>query len=176
MAEIFKCHERNSVVYYCLHSSFTLTCAGMQLRCLSFATRLKMMQGDARPRRLGAHDFLQYYDFVCARQESVPLPAVKMNLDKGMLDLNGDRVEFEDWLPILSSISINKTLRCITISSTFHALSSRDTGKAEHKPFSLTMSKKAVSYSIHYALQILRLTILLMSISYITIHFRQKIL
>uniref|UniRef100_A0A3Q3WX08 Uncharacterized protein n=1 Tax=Mola mola TaxID=94237 RepID=A0A3Q3WX08_MOLML len=69
----------------------------------------------------GAQDFMAYYDFACARQESVPLPAVKMNLDKGMLDFNGDRVKFADWPPILSSISINKHLHHIAISSTYQS-------------------------------------------------------
>ncbi|KAM4578779.1 centrosomal protein of 78 kDa [Fundulus diaphanus] len=77
-----------------------------------------MVQDNAQIRRQGAHDFMAYYEFSCARQDSVPLPAVKMNLDKGMLDFNGDRVKLPDWPPILHSIAINKHLHHIAISST----------------------------------------------------------
>ncbi|XP_029019685.1 centrosomal protein of 78 kDa [Betta splendens] len=80
-----------------------------------------MVQDNAQIRRQGAQNFMAYYDFSCARQESVPLPAVKINLDKGMLDFNGDRLKLTDWPPILSSISINKHLHHIAISSTYQA-------------------------------------------------------
>ncbi|XP_071339389.1 centrosomal protein of 78 kDa isoform X2 [Trachinotus anak] len=96
--------------------------------------RSKMVQDSAQIRRQGAQDFVVYYDFACARQESVPLPAVKMNLDKGMLDFNGDRLKLTDWPPILSSISINKHLHHIAISSTNQAsLGSGDTDRRYYK-------------------------------------------
>ncbi|KAM4577200.1 centrosomal protein of 78 kDa [Odontesthes bonariensis] len=80
-----------------------------------------MVQDNALIRRQGAHDFEAYYDFACSRQESVPLPAVKNSLDKGMLDFNGDRLKLTDWPPVLHSISINKHLHHIAISSTYQA-------------------------------------------------------
>ncbi|XP_071393649.1 centrosomal protein of 78 kDa [Centroberyx affinis] len=80
-----------------------------------------MVQDNAQIRRRGAQDFTAYYDYACARQDSVPLPAVKMNLAKGMLDFNGDRVKLTDWPPILNSISINKHMQHIAISSTYQA-------------------------------------------------------
>lgn len=93
-----------------------------------------MVQDSAHIRQRGAHDFMAYYDFACARQESAPLPAVKMSLDKGMLDFNGDKVKVTDWPPILSSICINKHLHHIAISSTYQtSLGSGDTGKSEDK-------------------------------------------
>lgn len=93
-------------------------------------SRLKMVQDRAQIRRQGAQNFMAYYDFVCARQETVPHPAVKMNLDKGMLDFNGDRLKLTDWPPILSSISINKHLHHIAIGSTYQAsLGPGDAGK-----------------------------------------------
>lgn len=99
------------------------------------APRSNMVQDSVHIRRRGAQDFMAFYDQACARQESVPLPAVKMNLDKGMLDFNGDRVKLTDWPPILSSICINKHIHHIAISSTHQAsLSFGDTGKAENKP------------------------------------------
>uniref|UniRef100_A0A671UA24 Centrosomal protein 78 n=1 Tax=Sparus aurata TaxID=8175 RepID=A0A671UA24_SPAAU len=80
-----------------------------------------MVQDSAHIRQRGAQDFMAYYDFACSRQESVPLPAVKMNLDKGMLDFNGDRVKLTDWPPLLNAICINKHLHHIAISSTYQA-------------------------------------------------------
>ncbi|XP_065805640.1 centrosomal protein of 78 kDa isoform X1 [Labrus bergylta] len=80
-----------------------------------------MVQDSAQIRRQGPQDFMAYYEFACARQESVPLPAVKMNLEKGILDFNGDRVKLTDWPPILNSICINKHLHHIAISSTYQA-------------------------------------------------------
>ncbi|XP_026178174.1 centrosomal protein of 78 kDa isoform X2 [Mastacembelus armatus] len=94
-----------------------------------------MVQDSAQSRRRGAHDFLAYYEFTCARQESVPVPAVKMNLEKGMLDFNGDRLKLTDWPPILNSISINKHLHHIAISSTYQAgLGSGDVDRRYYKP------------------------------------------
>ncbi|XP_074527190.1 centrosomal protein of 78 kDa isoform X2 [Halichoeres trimaculatus] len=80
-----------------------------------------MVQDSAQIRRQGGQDFKTYYDFACARQESVPLPAVTINLDKGILDFNGDRAKLTDWPPILNSICINKHLHHIAISSTYQA-------------------------------------------------------
>ena len=91
-----------------------------------------MVQDNALIRRQGANNFEAYYDFACARQESVPLPAVKINLEKGMLDFNGDRLKLTDWPPVLHSISINKHLHHIAISSTYQAsASSGDTGESK---------------------------------------------
>ena len=82
-----------------------------------------MVQDSAQIRQHGAQDFMAYYDFVCARQELAPLSAVKMNLDQGTLDLNGDRLKVTDWPPVLASIAINKQLHHIAISSTYQASS-----------------------------------------------------
>uniref|UniRef100_A0A7N6C0K4 Centrosomal protein 78 n=1 Tax=Anabas testudineus TaxID=64144 RepID=A0A7N6C0K4_ANATE len=91
-------------------------------------------------RRQGAQNFMAYYDFACARQESVPLPIVKMNLDKGILDFNGDRLKLTDWPPILSSISINKHLQNIAISSTYQA--SLGSGDADRRYYKSSIRKK----------------------------------
>ncbi|XP_019125294.2 centrosomal protein of 78 kDa isoform X3 [Larimichthys crocea] len=99
-----------------------------------------MVQDSAHIRQRGAQDFMAYYDFACARQESVPLPAVKMNLDKGMLDFNGDRVKLTDWPPILNSICINKHLHHIAISSTYQA--SLGSGDADRRYYKSSLRKK----------------------------------
>ncbi|XP_051279161.1 centrosomal protein of 78 kDa [Dicentrarchus labrax] len=99
-----------------------------------------MVQDSAHIRQRGAQDFMAYYEFACARQESVPLPAVKMNLDKGMLDFNGDRVKLTDWPPILNSICINKHLHHIAISSTYQA--SLASGDADRRYYRSSFRKK----------------------------------
>ncbi|TKS78262.1 Centrosomal protein of 78 kDa [Collichthys lucidus] len=99
-----------------------------------------MVQDSAHIRQRGAQDFMAYYDFACARQESVPLPAVKMNLDKGMLDFNGDRVKLTDWPPILNSICINKHLHHIAISSTYQAR--LGSGDADRRYYKSSLRKK----------------------------------
>ncbi|XP_029296648.1 centrosomal protein of 78 kDa [Cottoperca gobio] len=99
-----------------------------------------MVQDSAYIRRQGGQDFMAYYDFACARQESVPLSAVKMNLDKGMLDFNGDRVKLSDWPPILNSICINKHLHHVAISSTYQA--SPASGDAERRYYKPSLRKR----------------------------------
>ncbi|XP_019954552.2 centrosomal protein of 78 kDa [Paralichthys olivaceus] len=99
-----------------------------------------MVQDSAQIRRQGAQDFMAYYDFVCARQESVPFPVIKMNLDKGMLDFNGDRLKVTDWPPVLASISINKHLHHIAVSSTYQA--SLGSGAADRRYYKSSFKKK----------------------------------
>ncbi|XP_058491187.1 centrosomal protein of 78 kDa [Solea solea] len=99
-----------------------------------------MVQDSAQIRRQGAQDFMAYYAFACARQESVPLPSVKMNVDKGMLDFNGDRLKLTDWPPVLTSISINKHLHHIAISSTYQA--SLGPGDADKRYYKSGFRKK----------------------------------
>ncbi|XP_075875633.1 centrosomal protein of 78 kDa isoform X2 [Nelusetta ayraudi] len=84
-------------------------------------TRSNMVQDHAYIRQRGAHDFMAYYEFACGQIESVPLTSVSMNLHKGSLDFNGDRVKSPEWAPIISSISVNKHLHHIAIRSTHQA-------------------------------------------------------
>lgn len=87
----------------------------------AFSPRSNMVQDHACIRHRGAHDFMAYYEFACGQIESVPLTSVSMNLHKGSLDFNGDKVKSSDWPPIISSISVNKHLNCIAIRSTHQA-------------------------------------------------------
>uniref|UniRef100_A0A3B5ANR2 Centrosomal protein 78 n=1 Tax=Stegastes partitus TaxID=144197 RepID=A0A3B5ANR2_9TELE len=105
----------------------------------------------AQIRRQGALDFMAYYDFACARQESVPLPVVKVNLDKGMLDFNGDRLKLTDWPPILSSISINKHLHHIAISSTYQA--NLGSGDAVYSVLLISVRSKDMTFKVCKALR-----------------------
>ncbi|XP_056379585.1 centrosomal protein of 78 kDa [Hyla sarda] len=75
------------------------------------------MIDSVRIRRQGAMDFRSHYDYLCVLQDSVPLQAVKTNLQRGTLSFNADRVKLSDWPPILNTLKINKSLTCVAIKS-----------------------------------------------------------
>nr|XP_044623537.1 centrosomal protein of 78 kDa isoform X6 [Equus asinus] len=70
-------------------------------------------------RRDSAADFFSHYEYLCALQDSVPLPAVRACLREGVLDFNADRLRAVDWPPLLSSLKINRDLPLISIRSSF---------------------------------------------------------
>ncbi|XP_030870649.1 centrosomal protein of 78 kDa isoform X8 [Gorilla gorilla gorilla] len=70
-------------------------------------------------RRDSAADFFSHYEYLCALQNSVPLPAVRACLREGVLDFNADRLRGVDWAPLLSTLTINKDLPLVSIKSFF---------------------------------------------------------
>ncbi|KAM5329421.1 centrosomal protein of 78 kDa isoform 3-T3 [Glossophaga mutica] len=70
-------------------------------------------------RRDSAADFFSHYEYLCALQDSVPLPAVRACLREGVLDFNADRLRLVDWTPLLNTLKINKDLPLISIKSFF---------------------------------------------------------
>ncbi|XP_049566784.1 centrosomal protein of 78 kDa isoform X3 [Orcinus orca] len=70
-------------------------------------------------RRDSAADFVSHYEYLCALQDSVPLPSVRACLREGVLDFNADRLRGLDWAPLLSTLKINKDLPLICIRSFF---------------------------------------------------------
>ncbi|KAI0223161.1 Centrosomal protein of 78 kDa [Lamellibrachia satsuma] len=68
-------------------------------------------------RQRGAYDFETHYNNLCALQNSCPIPAVKAHLACGKLDINGDRMRTTDWMPILNTLRINKTLSSVSVHS-----------------------------------------------------------
>ncbi|ELW68475.1 Centrosomal protein of 78 kDa [Tupaia chinensis] len=70
-------------------------------------------------RRDSAADFFSHYEYLCALQDSVPLPAVRACLREGVLDFHADRLRVVDWAPLLSTLKINKDLPLISIKSSF---------------------------------------------------------
>ncbi|EAW62614.1 centrosomal protein 78 [Homo sapiens] len=70
-------------------------------------------------RRDSAADFFSHYEYLCALQNSVPLPAVRACLREGVLDFNADRLRGVDWAPLLSTLKINKDLPLVSIKSFF---------------------------------------------------------
>ncbi|XP_045696962.1 centrosomal protein of 78 kDa isoform X3 [Phyllostomus hastatus] len=70
-------------------------------------------------RRDSSADFFSHYEYLCALQDSVPLPAVRSCLREGVLDFNADRLRLVDWTPLLNTLKINKDLPLISIKSFF---------------------------------------------------------
>ncbi|XP_077004601.1 centrosomal protein of 78 kDa-like isoform X2 [Tamandua tetradactyla] len=70
-------------------------------------------------RRDSTADFFSHYEYLCALQDLVPLPAVRACLQEGVLDFNADRLRVVDWAPLLSSLKVNKDLPLISIKSYF---------------------------------------------------------
>uniref|UniRef100_A0A8C8YE67 Centrosomal protein 78 n=1 Tax=Prolemur simus TaxID=1328070 RepID=A0A8C8YE67_PROSS len=70
-------------------------------------------------RRDSAGDFFSHYEYLCALQDAVPLPAVRACLREGVLDFNADRLRAVDWAPLLSTLKMNKDLPLISIRSFF---------------------------------------------------------
>ncbi|KAK1334430.1 hypothetical protein QTO34_005435 [Cnephaeus nilssonii] len=72
-------------------------------------------------RRDSAADFFSHYEYLCALQDSVPLPAVRASLREGVLDFDADRLRSVDWAPLLNTLKINKDLPLISIKSFFQS-------------------------------------------------------
>ncbi|XP_052044748.1 centrosomal protein of 78 kDa isoform X2 [Apodemus sylvaticus] len=70
-------------------------------------------------RRDSAADFFSHYEYLCALQDSVPLPAVRACLRDGVLDFNADRLRAVDWAPLLSTLRVNRDLPLVAIKSSF---------------------------------------------------------
>uniref|UniRef100_A0A7N4P7R9 Centrosomal protein 78 n=1 Tax=Sarcophilus harrisii TaxID=9305 RepID=A0A7N4P7R9_SARHA len=70
-------------------------------------------------RRESAADFFSHYEYLCALQDSIPLPVVRANLRLGVLDFNADRLKLLDWAPLLSALRINKNLPSVAIRSSY---------------------------------------------------------
>ncbi|VEL17733.1 unnamed protein product [Protopolystoma xenopodis] len=71
-------------------------------------------------RQLGANDFKSYYQHLCLLNSLVPLQIIERFLDIDFLNIDGDYVKklrSVEWGPILDSIKINKSLKCIRITS-----------------------------------------------------------
>lgn len=100
-------------------------------------------------RQRGGFDFSSHYDNLCALQNSCPLPVVKSNLDTFLLDINGDRIRPTDWMPILNTVKINRTLKAIAFRSYYQ----ETLADAENKPYQVKRKPPAIrSKEITYRL------------------------
>ncbi|XP_027262088.2 centrosomal protein of 78 kDa-like, partial [Cricetulus griseus] len=78
-----------------------------------------VMIDSVKLRRDSAADFFSHYEYLCALQDSVPLPAVRACLREGVLDFNADRLRVVDWAPLLSTLRVNRDLPLVAIKSSF---------------------------------------------------------
>lgn len=81
--------------------------------------RARAMIDSVKLRRDSAADFFSHYEYLCALQDSVPVPAVRASLREGVLDFNADRLRLADWAPLLSTLKNNKDLPLVCIKSFF---------------------------------------------------------
>ncbi|NWX77689.1 CEP78 protein, partial [Alca torda] len=79
-------------------------------------------------------DFYSHYEHLCALQGSVPLKAVKANLNQGALDLTVDSIKAADWAPLLNAVRHNKTLTSIGIRS-LHQKGLGESGVERYKTY-----------------------------------------
>ncbi|NXN50006.1 CEP78 protein, partial [Rynchops niger] len=79
-------------------------------------------------------DFYSHYEHLCALQGSVPLKAVKANLNQGALDLIVDSIKAADWAPLLNAVRHDKTLTSIGIRS-FHQQGLGESGVERYKTY-----------------------------------------
>lgn len=80
---------------------------------------MPVMIDSVKLRRDCAVDFFSHYEYLCALQDSVPLPAVRACLRDGVLDFNADRLRAVDWAPLLSTLRVNRDLPLVAIKSSF---------------------------------------------------------
>ncbi|XP_007499076.2 centrosomal protein of 78 kDa isoform X1 [Monodelphis domestica] len=107
-------------------------------------------------RRDSAADFFSHYEYLCALQDSIPLPVVRTNLRLGVLDFNADRLKLLDWAPLLSALRINKNLPSIAIRSFYQpgfGDSASDRYKAYYKRRIPTIRSKEVTIQLCKAIK-----------------------
>lgn len=105
-------------------------------------------------RQRGAYDFETHYDNLCALQDSCPLPAVKAHLSQGVLDLNGDRIRANDWMPVLNTLRINKSLEFVAIRSYYTPPSDENEKRALiEKRKTPSVRSKEITYRLCKALK-----------------------
>ncbi|XP_020851202.1 centrosomal protein of 78 kDa isoform X1 [Phascolarctos cinereus] len=107
-------------------------------------------------RRESAADFFSHYEYLCALQDSIPLPVVRANLRLGVLDFNADRLKLLDWAPLLSALRINKNLPSVAIRSSYQpgfGDSASDRYKAYSKRRIPTIRSKEVTIQLCKAIK-----------------------
>jgi len=51
----------------------------------------------------------------------MPLAAVMAHQKRSKLRLSGDRLSYDEWVPVLHALSLDNSLRCISVHSTCSA-------------------------------------------------------
>ncbi|KAK3540199.1 hypothetical protein QTP70_028389 [Hemibagrus guttatus] len=113
-----------------------------------------MMQGSAQTRRRAAQDFKACYESLCATQGSAPVAAVRLGLNQGVLDFNGDAISFPDWVPILSALAINKQLHHVSVKSCYlTSLGSQGSYKPSVRKKTPVVHSKSMTFQLCKAVQ-----------------------
>ncbi|XP_053480409.1 centrosomal protein of 78 kDa isoform X1 [Ictalurus furcatus] len=113
-----------------------------------------MMQGSAQIRRRVAQDFEDCYESLCATRGSAPVAALRLGLNRGVLDFNGDTISFPDWAPILSALSINKQLHHVGVRSCYLAsLGSQGSYKPSVRKKIPAIHSKSMTFQLCKAVQ-----------------------
>ncbi|XP_058246746.1 centrosomal protein of 78 kDa [Hemibagrus wyckioides] len=113
-----------------------------------------MMQGSAQTRRRAAQDFKTCYESLCATQGSAPVAAVRLGLNQGVLDFNGDAISFPDWVPILSALAVNKQLHHVSVKSCYLiSLGSQGSYKTPVRKKTPVVHSKSMTFQLCKAVQ-----------------------
>lgn len=65
--------------------------------------------------------FYLCYDDLCKLKSMMPLAAVMQHQKRNKLRLSGDRLTYDEWVPVLHALSLDNSLRCISVHSTCSA-------------------------------------------------------
>lgn len=75
------------------------------------------MKPTVKGRRKIMSQFHLCYNDLCKTQGMMPLAAVMAHQKKKVLHLNGDRLTYEEWVPVLHALSLDNSLRSISVRS-----------------------------------------------------------
>ncbi|XP_008203946.1 centrosomal protein of 78 kDa [Nasonia vitripennis] len=81
---------------------------------------------------MAEHSFATQYLELCRQKRLRPLPVICVTLPHS-LDFTTDRVKMDDWAPILNSLSLDRTLRSISVRSKYQYRKLLDDANSETK-------------------------------------------
>jgi centrosomal protein CEP78 len=82
-----------------------------------FYVQISKMLPSVKERKRNANKFHMCYEDLCKVQNLMPLPAVMAHGKKNALCLNGDRLTYKEWGPILNALSQDRSLQFIGVRS-----------------------------------------------------------
>jgi len=65
--------------------------------------------------------FYLCYDDLCKLKSMMPLAAVMQHQKRNKLCLSGDRLTYDEWVPVLHALRLDNSLHCISVHSTCSA-------------------------------------------------------
>jgi len=79
------------------------------------------MEPAVKERRKILRQFYLCYDDLCKLQSMMPLAAVMAHQKRNKLHLSGDRLTYDEWVPVLHALSLDNSLCCVSVHSTCSA-------------------------------------------------------